>query len=63
MWDGRGGPGWVLGFPRTGFLSGPLAGAGLFFETVNRIWRMNLAALPCGAGRWVCPKCVKLAEA
>ena len=28
-------------FPHTRFLAGPLAWSGMFFETVNRIWRTN----------------------
>ena len=65
--------GWVLwtflaGIPAWGALSC----VGMFFETVNRIWRMDCppwrlgdpggVVLGCGEG-WCIRKCVKLAEA
>ncbi len=59
---------WLSGLPLQEFLRGCLCiHAGVFFETVNRIWRMD--GLPLWPRGWGCgvgclsAVCVKLAEA
>jgi hypothetical protein len=60
--------GWSSRLPSHNFLPGLGPGAGMFFETVNRIWRMNYLPWRLGeilAVGWdgLSEMCVKLAKA